>query len=150
MWLFTKHGFYSVVKKPFRDSFRSTGNPHPVTFYQIRARVHSHLEALKKLTRIKSPIIEGGATDYKFRVVVSPRVWKRIGPILVSAAEIDYANFKSEVARKLGYGDKYEKALHRVWSIMNELQKEKREEPKPLNESAYRPIPNGCNFGAGY
>lgn len=137
MWLFTKHGFFSVVKKPYYPPGLLSGRVG-VAVYQIRSREISHLEALKKLTRIKSPIIDDGGTDYKFRVVVSPRVWRRIGPILVSAAEIDYANFKSEVGRKRGYGTKYERALHRVWSIMMETQKEERE-AKPWQ------IPFGLN-----
>ena len=37
--------------------------------------------------------------------------------------EIDYDNFKSEVARHQGQkGEEYKNALHRVWSVMNQLQ----------------------------
>jgi len=39
------------------------------------------------------------------------------------AAETDYGNFKSEVARHQGRaGADYEQSLHEVWSVMHRLQ----------------------------
>ena len=43
--------------------------------------------------------------------------------LLALNEELDYDNFKSEVARYQGReGTDYEHALHDVWSVMDELQ----------------------------
>ena len=44
MWLFTKHGFYSVVCA--RQDDGSHGQPVEPDRIMVRARVHSHVEAL--------------------------------------------------------------------------------------------------------
>ncbi len=120
MWFFTKHGFYSVVRKietqcSVTQALERAGTPR-AHCYHIRARLKKHLEALKQLADIRAPITRTESNDYRYRMVVSPWTWARVGPILVSCAEIDYSNFKSEVARRAR--DAYETALHRVWSIM--------------------------------
>ncbi len=47
--------------------------------------------------------------------------WSRV--LLALNEELDYDNFKSEVARYQGSdGAEYEHALHGVWSVMYELQ----------------------------
>ena len=52
---------------------------------------------------------------------VDKAVWT---PVLVGLSEeMDYDNFKSEVARHQGAaGANYEHALHDVWSVMYQLQ----------------------------
>ena len=61
-------------------------------------------------------------TDYAFRIFVDKPVWSQV---LVGLNEdMDYDNFKSEVARFQGSdGAAYEHSLHDVWSVMNRLQK---------------------------
>ena len=92
----------------------------------IRARVRGHLEALQ--TRFPAQlatteISETPATDYRYRMFVDKAVWT---PVLVELnEEMEYDNFKSEVARHQGAtGAGYEQALHDVWSIMYQLQKQ--------------------------
>ena len=90
----------------------------------IRARVRDHLEGLQRrfpeqLAEIA--ISETPDTDYRYRMFVDKAVWT---PVLVGLAEeMDYDNFKSEVARHQGSeGANYEHALHDVWSVMYQLQ----------------------------
>jgi hypothetical protein len=122
MWLFTKHGFFSVVCA--RQGDGQQGRPIDTTRLMVRARVRGHLEALKKrwpdhlgLCDIRT----FAATDYAFRMFVDKDVWSRVLSEL--ALETDYDNFKSEVARHQGdAGVPYEQALHDVWAVMYRLQ----------------------------
>lgn len=67
------------------------------------------------------PIADTTDTDYAHRVVVPKPSWVRVMAAL--ADEIDYGNFKDEVARHQGAdGAAYEKALHEAWSVMHKLQ----------------------------
>ena len=122
MWLFTKHGFFSVVCA--RQGDGRQGEPIDTTRLMVRARVRAHLEALKK----RCPdhlgpcdIRTSAGTDYAFRMFVDKPAWSRVASEL--ALETDYDNFKSEVARYQGRaGDRYERSLHDVWSVMHRLQ----------------------------
>ena len=122
MWLFTKHGFYSVVCA--RQGDGRHGQPVDEHRLMVRARLRQHLEALK--TRF--PAILGDAeilvfpgSDYAFRIFVPKAVWVTVAAEL--ADEIAYDNFKAEVGRGSA-GDGYEAALHNVWSVMHRLQRE--------------------------
>jgi hypothetical protein len=119
MWVFTRYGFFSVV---------STRGPHGTTIdpdrVLIRARDRRHLDALRgRFPEVLEvgEIHEGVGTDYAFRMVVEKSAWARVLQML--GAEIDYDNFKSEVASHLkSAGAEYEEALHQVWSVMRRLQ----------------------------
>ena len=122
MWIFTRYGFYSVV------SARQGGLRHgPIdpTQLMVRTRRREHLEALQarfpaELASVS--IAHSTDTDYAHRIVVPKATWVRMAAAL--ADEIDYGNFKSEVARHLGSGGAaYEHALHDVWSVMYSLQR---------------------------
>lgn len=122
MWLFTRYGFYSIV------SARQGGRRHgPIDPDQlmVRARRREHLEALQ--ARFPEalgsvPIADSTDTDYAHRIVVPKATWVRVAAAL--AEEIEYGNFKSEVASHLGAGGAaYEHALHEVWSVMYGLQR---------------------------
>ena len=122
MWLFTKYGFYSSVCARQGDGHH--GQPVDPDRLMIRARVRDHLEGLQRrfpeqLAEIA--ISETPDTDYRYRMFVDKAVWT---PVLVGLAEeMDYDNFKSEVARHQGAaGANYEHALHDVWSVMYQLQ----------------------------
>jgi len=106
MWVFTRYGFYSAIKKQ--------GQVH------VRARLASHLEALKRRFAVKAKIHKSTDADYKFRMLVEPAEWARLAEAL--ADELDYSNFKSEVLRNQGHTP-YEEALHKVWATMHKLQK---------------------------
>ncbi|WP_202617399.1 hypothetical protein [Roseimaritima sediminicola] len=91
----------------------------------VRARVRDHLEALKSefadlLTNCE--IVESRNTDYAYRIFVEKSIWSQV--MLGLTDEMDYDNFKSEVARHQGNdGARYKESLHEVWSVMNRLQK---------------------------
>ncbi|MEI7688407.1 MAG: hypothetical protein WCL32_25650 [Planctomycetota bacterium] len=123
MWIFTKHGFFSTVCA--RKGNGSHGQPVDPDRIMVRARMRSHLEALKKrfpdFLR-ECEIHESKATDYAFRLFMQKSAWVQV--LAALAEETDYDNFKSEVARHQGRaGAAYEHSLHEVWSVMNRLQK---------------------------
>lgn len=122
MWIFTKHGFFSAVCA--RQGDGKHGRPVDADRMMVRARIREHLEALKQQFPQhlgQSEIQESVGTDYAFRLFVPKSDWVLIMGQL--ADEIDYDNFKSEVARHQGRpGAAYEHALHEVWSVMNRLQ----------------------------
>jgi hypothetical protein len=106
MWLFTKFGFYSVVQKP-RTSCLT-----------VRARVKADLDVLRKeyLPELSATVGKAG-TDYPWRATVSHEQFAAaLGKIV---ADINYDNFKNEVAAKQGkpratrYG--------RVWSTLYDM-----------------------------
>jgi len=120
MWIFTKYGFYSSVCARQGDG----GHDQPVDPDRIMvwARVSKHLNALKdRFSGLLADceIMEFPGTDYAFRIFVDKLVWSQV---LVGLNEdMDYDNFKSEVARFQGRaGADYE---HNVWSGMNEIQR---------------------------
>lgn len=123
MWIFTKHGFFSAVCA--RQGDGRHGQPVDPDRMMVRARGRSHLEALKQ----RFPDLLGGCeiqasvgTDYAYRLFVPKVAWVQV--LAALADEIDYDNFKSEVARHRGpAGADYEHALHEVWDVMRELQK---------------------------
>ena len=112
MWLFTKHGFYSVVC--------AHGEPDTV---MVRARCQRHLENLRDnfpTMLADCRIIANQGTDYPFRMLVGKEMFSLVARRLVQ--EIDYINFKSEVAST---GDRvYEHCCHEVWRDMLDLQRE--------------------------
>jgi hypothetical protein len=121
MWLFTKHGFYSVVCA--RQGGGGYGQPIDEERLMVRARLRQHLEALK--TRFPAllgqvEILAFHGSDYAFRIFVPKTTWVTVAAEL--ANEIAYDNFKAEVARGSA-GDDYEAALHEVWSVMDRLQR---------------------------
>ena len=122
MWLFTKHGFYSAVCARAGDG--RYGQPPDVTRIMVRARVKEHLNGLKdRFPDLLGPcdIQESVEADYAFRIFVPKQAWRRVVEKLVD--DIDYDNFKSEVARHQGAsGAAYEQSLHAVWSVMHKLQ----------------------------
>jgi hypothetical protein len=136
MWIFTKHGFFSAVSA--RQGNGKHGQPVDLDRIMVRARVRSHLEALKKRFPDllgECEIQESVGTDYAFRLFVQKSAWKQVASGL--AEETDYDNFKSEVARHQGRaGAAYEHSLHDVWSVMNRLQKSEGmvEQPPELSQ----------------
>ena len=123
MWLFTKYGFYSAVCA--RQGDGGHGQPVDPGRIMVRARLRTHLNALKD----RFPDLLGGCdikefvgTDYAFRIFVDKPVWSQV--LVELTDDMDYDNFKSEVARFQGKnGKNYEHSLHDVWSVMYKLQK---------------------------
>lgn len=123
MWLFTKHGFYSAVCA--RQGNGSHGQPVDPDRIMVRCRLRRHLEALRKRfpdLLAECDIHEFAGTDYAFRLFVPKSVWSQV--LVGLTEEMDYDNFKSEVANHQGKaGAAYEHSLHEVWSVMHRLQK---------------------------
>lgn len=121
MWLFTKHGFFSAV-----SAWQGDGTSHqPIDPDRVvvRARVQSHLEALK--ARFPEQLgscdihVSPKQRDYGYRIVVAKPDWTSV--LAGLAEELDYDNFKGEV-RRLEGSTPYEDSLHQVWSVMRDLQ----------------------------
>jgi hypothetical protein len=122
MWIFTKHGFFSAVCARKGDG--KHGRPVDPDRIMVRARLRSHLKALKEhLPDLLGDceILESAETDYAYRLFVQKSAWAQVLARL--AEETEYDNFKSEVARHQGKaGAAYERSLHEVWSVMHRLQ----------------------------
>ncbi|MEX2168623.1 MAG: hypothetical protein WD851_04905 [Pirellulales bacterium] len=123
MWIFTKHGIFSAVCA--RQGDGEHGQPVDPDRIMVRARVRSHLEALKE----RFPELFGDCeiqeftgTDYAYRLFGPKSAWMQM--LAGLAEETDYDNFKSKVAHHQGRaGVAYERSLHEVWSVMHRLQK---------------------------
>ncbi len=111
MWMLSRYGFFSIVQKP-EDCSRGT--------LTVRARVREDLDALRDhMMKNLGPTTETTDTDYRFRAI-APR--SDVADALARlAADIDYSNFKDEVAVRQGkqraqiYGD--------VWTSLLRLQR---------------------------
>ena len=104
MWIATTRGFFSAVAKDGPDTI------------VVRARVRGDLENLLPLLG-EATIVDGGGTDYPFRVRVSRSTWKQALGVL--ADEIDYGNFKDAVADRQGRAR--EAVYHDVWENLRDL-----------------------------
>ena len=114
MWLFTKHGFYSVTEA------RHTRKRN---MKQIRSRNEIDLYNLKDALPIlrKKRIYIDSKADYRYRIYVTNEELSQVMALL--ADSLDYSNFKNKIAKvpnqaeKVGY-------LGRIWHIMYEYQSE--------------------------
>ena len=108
MWICSKLGFYSIVKK--QDGFH------------VRARLRRDLENLCLEVGFANALIEEWPdADYRWRIRLAPEA---IGVLFVAFAEsIDYSNFKTEIA---GCPDQAQKLpiYGRIWQQMGALQSE--------------------------
>ncbi len=122
MWLFTKYGFYSAVCA--RQGDGSHGQLVDLDRMMVRARDRGQLEALigQYPELLESAEIKAfPGTDYAYRIFLPKEVWSKV--LAALGGDVDYDNFKSEVARFQGRsGAGYEHALHDVWSVMYGLQ----------------------------
>ncbi len=107
MWLFTKHGFYSIVRKKESE-------------FHVRARLKGDLENLIRVVGLEAKIITTRDADYRYRLVVGGQDVARVMECL--GQEIDYSNFKGKIASdpkqrgRLG-------AYHEIWSVMYGVQR---------------------------
>lgn len=121
MWVFTKYGFVSCTCAHKRDDKGRDMHVPDKDLIMVRARLRVHLEKLIEAGFLPedSKIVETENNDYRFRVLVPKADFVEM--LMMIAADVDYMNFKSEVMRVDGPSD-YEKALHRVWSVMYGVQ----------------------------
>jgi hypothetical protein len=92
MWIITKIGFFSIVQKEWNQP------NHTLT---IRARVRKDLESLRAYLPDMGEIVESLDSDYRYRAVADRKTVSEAMAKL--AADIDYDNFKNEVASRQGY-----------------------------------------------
>jgi len=106
MWLLTPDGFYSIVQK------------HGESDLCLRARVAADLDRLReRYLPSLTPTTETPGGDYRFRAWASHEaVAEALGTI---ARELDYDNFKNEVAR---HDHERAHAYHDVWEVLGRLQ----------------------------
>lgn len=113
MWLFTQHGFFSVVR-----------NSDDTSKLFVRARLFGDLQALcasvPDLLR-DAEILHWPARDYAYRIIISEGVWLALAMRL--AGEVDYTNFKNAAhdARPESYD--YHALLSRVWGVGADAQR---------------------------
>lgn len=110
MWVCSKLGFFSIVKKR-ADGHR--GN------WQIRARVRNDLELLKSAAGISATVQEWPDADYRWRIIVGKRDLARVTAAL--EASIDYSNFKAMIHATPSQIGKYT-AYAAFWGDMNRVQ----------------------------
>ncbi len=101
MWLFTETGFVSAVI--------NTKNPDIVS---VRARDKESLAPLAASLGIN--ILRSPQGDYPYRVFVQREQFAQWA--FEAVMNIDYRNFKNQVANVRGY--EYAHELGRVWSVM--------------------------------
>jgi len=102
MWLFTNTGFVSAV---------SEGKD-----LMVRARDKQSLEPIAESAKVN--IISTPKNDYPYRVIVTHEFFAQW--VAHMAININYKNFKSEVASTRGYG--FAHPLMDVWSAMHEVE----------------------------
>ena len=119
MWILHPNvGFLSVVEKPW-DRERGT--------LTIRARVRGDLERLKAYLPDMSDIIESEDSDYRYRAVADRKTVSEAMAKL--AADIDYDNFKNEVASRQGYARA--SVYGDVWHVLYGMQRGRFEQQPP-------------------
>lgn len=102
MWVFSKYGFYSIVK--------GDGNT-----WQIRARKKQDLINLMVASGLEHEIRDDVGWDYAFRVFVEAEDLTRVMAVLQEA--LDYKNFKNTIAAINDQQDKLD-ILHGLWQAM--------------------------------
>jgi hypothetical protein len=113
MWVFTSTGFVSAVRKTDRPDV-----------YTVRSRDRLSLKPLAKAAGVE--VITSPFGDYPYRVLVEPSLF--IEWLADQACQIEYSNFKNQVAKTRGY--EYTHALHDVWSAMLKTEDQSRIETK--------------------
>lgn len=103
MWLFTVHGFYSIVQKKPNE-------------WHVRAREKQDLENLRRLSGVFAKVEKSWpGSDYPWRMIVGKQQKARI--IKALGEDVEYTNFKSEVGRRADQAAKLP-AYHEIWAIM--------------------------------
>ena len=134
MWLFTQHGFFSVVRDPGTDDTLASepSTPSGPPRFQVRARHRAHIDGLRAafpgvlsdatVIAYDDPEHEAeyGGRDYEYRLFLTEEAWVALAAEL--AADIGYSNFKGAVHERSGdpslAGTQYESNLYPVYNVM--------------------------------
>ena len=110
IWLFTKHGFCSVLL-----ALKQDGQP-PDTL-AVRARRRQDLESLRRLAPALGQIVSLRHRDYPFRCFIRREDFSRLLADL--GGKIDYENFKDKISSK----SRFRARLYGVvWGVMKHLE----------------------------
>jgi hypothetical protein len=107
MWICSKFGFFSIVKKGQPDT------------WHVRARSENDLRALLDAAGLKTGILSTPRSDYAFRILLGTEDLSRLFAVLVCS--IDYPNFKSCLETLPQHQDKLP-AYHELWSSLRKIQ----------------------------
>ena len=111
MWIFTKHGFISVVEEHDDPSL-----------LVVRGRVRKDLEQVGEAYFGGAAVIFTPSRDYPYRFFVSKKAFHLAAQKM--AMDIDYTNFKSKVHGQPNRDSAYEN----VWAALHELEELNRRE----------------------
>jgi hypothetical protein len=115
MWIITKIGFFSIVQKPWNK---------PDDTLTVRARARTDIENLRAYLPDMSEIIASEDSDYRYRATADREAV--MAAMSKLTADIDYDNFKNEVASLQGYA---RAAIYgEVWEVLYKLQSDRFEE----------------------
>jgi len=115
MWIITKIGFFSIVQKLWNQSDDTL---------TIRARARADLENLRAYLPDMSEVIASEDSDYRYRATADREAV--MAAMFKLTADIDYDNFKNEVASRQGYA---RAAIYgEVWEVLYKLQSGRFEE----------------------
>lgn len=120
MWVFTRDGFFSVVKKECKADE-----------VMVRARQKSDLLGLGKKLNLTLCIQTDAGTDYAFRAVLKQSDWA--GYLADEAMLLDYENFKGSLSKK---DHERQNAYFQCWRAL--LNRQEQSRPKNRNRSGVR------------
>lgn len=110
MWLFSKDGFFSVVK----NRYCKDGD------LAVRSRCKDDLIRFCKVTKTPQKGIKVFPdADYRFRVHVTAETWAKYAG--ACSMNIDYPNFKTAV-HSVDPSIRRSHAMHECWAAMNNFQ----------------------------
>lgn len=107
MWICSKLGFYSIVRKP--DG------------YHVRARTEGDLKRLLQVAGLRTKVEDWPDADYRWRVRITGPVCQKVMSALGDT--VDYPNFKNEILKS----DTQVRKLSpyaRLWEALRGLQEE--------------------------
>ena len=119
MWI--QHPELGAISIVLADDLE-TGEPDPAHL-MIRARRREHLRLLQERCGglARAEIIETVSTDYRWRIVVEKSALATA--LAEIAQDISYRNVKVEAhANVKTLGEGFLDALHRIWTVLRELQ----------------------------
>lgn len=96
MWIYTKHGAYSVVTTNTGDEM------------QVRTRHEQYLKDLMDAAGVSHDIIVTPRRDYEFRIVISKDEWKTLSEYMMSS--INYPDFKTHLDSSGFFDDSVEES----------------------------------------
>ena len=108
MWVTSTIGFFSAVQKTGTD------------YITVRSRAQADLDRLRETYLPElGEVLANVGTDYPYRATCSREQWAEA--MRSMAMELDYSNFKSAVAKRMGSERAH--IYHDVWSALWKIQK---------------------------